>query len=388
MAEVKPFIGLTYNRDIVGRLEDVIAPPYDIISPELQRSLYVKHPYNVVRLELPLGDGEERYLEADRTLRLWLKDKALVPSERPSYYFYEEVYTLDREERVLRGFFGIVKVEPFEKRVILPHEFTFPKPKKDRFNLLKHIKSNISPILSIYFDDVGISEELWRNVKLKKPLFSSDRFNMWIVDDMLEDISNFFRDRIVLIADGHHRYETALEYKELMELEYGKSGPYSFVMMFLIDAYSGGLSLLPTHRVIKGVSKDFEDMLKGFFSLEKADSIEITQDEFLLYYYRKGETFKFRTEELNVISLHKFLNNFDNLSIAYSHNLEEVKSLVDSGAYESAFIVNPLSMDTLRNVVEKGDRLPQKTTYFYPKVGAGLVIYNHNLNNGEMMKDV
>lgn len=388
MAEVKPFIGLTYNRDIVGRLEDVISPPYDIISPELQRSLYVKHPYNVVRLELPLGDDEERYLEADKTLRLWLKDKVLVPSKGPSYYFYKEVYAVGKEERVLKGFFGIVKVEPFEKRVILPHEFTFPKPKEDRFNLLKYTKSNVSPILGIYFDNSGISKEWWGRIKLEKPLFFSDRFKLWIVDDMLEDISNFFRDRIVLIADGHHRYETALEYKELMELEYGKSGPYSFVMMFLIDAYSGGLSLLPTHRVIKGVSKNFEDMLKSFFSLEKADSIKITQDECLAYYYRKGETFKFRTEELNVISLHKFLNNFDNLSIAYSHNLEEVKSLVDGGVYELAFIINPPSMDTLRNIVEKGDRLPQKTTYFYPKIGAGLVIYNHNLNNGEMMQDV
>ncbi|MCX7796514.1 MAG: DUF1015 domain-containing protein [bacterium] len=387
MAEVKPFVGLIYNKDIVDKLEDVISPPYDIISPELQRNLYNRHLYNIVRLELPLGNGEEKYLEAGKTLRLWLENKILVPSKKPSYYFYEEIYTLDKEERILRGFFGIVKVEPFEKRVILPHEFTFPKPKEDRFNLLKYIKSNVSPILGMYFDEVGISKELWEHVKLEEPLFSSDRFKIWVVDDVLEDISNFFRDRTILIADGHHRYETALKYRELMELEYGKFGPYSYVMMFLVDAYSGGLSLLPTHRIIKGVSKDFEDMLKNSFLLEKTDLIEITQDEHLVYYYKKGEAFKFRTKELNVASLHEFLSKFDNLSITYSHSIEEVKSLVDRGTYESAFIVNPPSMDTLRCIVEKGDRLPQKTTYFYPKIGAGLVIYNHNLNEREMSWD-
>lgn len=388
MAEVKPFIGLIYNRDIVDRLEDVISPPYDIISPELQENLYGKHPYNIVRLELPLGDGEEKYIEADKTLRLWLESKVLVSIKSPSYYFYEEIYTFGKEERVLRGFFGVVEVEPFEKRVILPHEFTFPKPKEDRFKLLKHIKSNVSPILGIYYDEVGISRGLWEYVKLKEPLFFSDRFKIWIVDDRLEDISNFFKDRIILIADGHHRYETALKYKELMESMYGKPGPYSYVMMFLVDAYSGGLSLLPTHRLIKGASKDFENMLNDSFFLEKTDFIEITQDEHLIYYYKKREAFKFRTEELNVVSLHKFLSNFNDLFITYSHSLDEVKVLVDSGTYELAFIVNPPSMDTLRNIVEKGDRLPQKTTYFYPKIGAGLVIYNHNLNEREMSQDV
>ncbi|MBC7319474.1 DUF1015 domain-containing protein [bacterium] len=384
MAEVKPFIGLTYNRDMIDRLEDVISPPYDIISPELQRNLYSKHPYNIVRLELPLGEDEKKYIDADKTLRLWIENKILVPSKKPSYYFYEEKYTLEGKERVLEGFFGIVKVESFEKRVILPHEFTFPKPKEDRFNLLRYTRSNVSPILGIYFDEAGIGREIWEYVKLKEPLFSSDRFKIWAVDDRLEDITNFFRDRIVLIADGHHRYETALRYRELMEVKFGKPGPYSYVMMFLVDAYSGGLSLLPTHRVLKGVSKDFENMLKASFSLEKTDLIEITQDEHLVYYYKRGELFKFRTEKLNVISLHEFLDSFDDFSITYSHSLEEAISLVDGGNYDLAFIVNPPSMDTLRNIVERGDRLPQKTTYFYPKIGAGLVIYNHNLNNGEM----
>jgi len=388
MAEVRPFIGLTYNANIIKTLEDVISPPYDIISPNLQMELYDRHPYNIVRLELPLGDGNEKYINASKTLKLWIENKVLSNTEKESFYFYKEKYSVEGKEWILRGLFGIVKIEPFERRIILPHEFTFPKPKEDRFNLLRYTKSNISPILGIYFDEIGAGKDIWEYVELQKPLFSSDRLTLWVVDNGLEDIANLFKDKIILIADGHHRYETALEYKNLMELELGKPGPYSFVMMFLVDAYSGRLSLLPTHRVIKGISKDFEEELSSTFPLEKTNSIEVGQDEHLVYVYRDRKIFKFRTEELNVVSIHRFLSGFTDISIFYTHSLEEAKSLVDTSAYDLAFIVNPPSMDSLKIIVERGERLPQKSTYFYPKVGAGLVIYNHNLNDREMRWDV
>jgi len=388
MADVRSFIGLTYNRDVINNIEEVLSPPYDIISSELQRNLYDKHPYNIVRLELPLGDNDEKYINASETLRLWIRNNILVPSKEASFYFYKERYKIEDKERVLRGFFGVVRIEPFEKRVILPHEFTFSKPKADRFNLLKYTQSNISPILGMYFDDAGFNRDIWDYVESQEPLFSSDRFLLWAVDDRTIDITNFFINRVILIADGHHRYETALEYKNLMESELGKSGAYSFVMMFLVDAYSGGLSLLPTHRVIKGVSKDFERALRDTFNIEGDNLVRMSQDEYLVYIYRDGEIARFRTEELNVISIHKFLNNFKDIYISYTHSLEEAKSLVDNGAYDLAFIVNPPSMDTLKMIVENGERLPQKSTYFYPKIGAGLVIYNHNINDREMRQNV
>lgn len=388
MAEVRPFIGLTYNTNIVKNLEDVVSPPYDIVSPSLQMELYNRHPYNVIRLELPLGDDEEKYINATKTLRFWIENKVLTNTERASFYFYKEKYSIEGDEKILRGIFSIVKIEPFEKRIILPHEFTFPKPKEDRFNLLRYTKSNISPILGIYFDEAEDSRKIWECVESLKPLFSSDRFALWAVDEGLEDITNLFMDKIILIADGHHRYETALEYKKMMELELGKSGPYSFVMMFLVDAYGGGLSLLPTHRVIKGVSKDFEEELSNTFSLEKTNLVKMDQDEHMVYVYRNREVFKFKTEELNVVSIHKFLGRFADLSIFYTHNLEEARSLVDTNSYDLAFLVSPPSMNTLKEIVEREERLPQKSTYFYPKIGAGLVIYNHNLNDREMRWDV
>jgi len=388
MADVRPFIGLTYNRDVINSIERVLSPPYDIISPELQMDLYRRHPYNIVRLELPLGDNDEKYINASETLRLWIRNNILVPSKDASFYFYKEKYKIEDRERILRGFFGVVRIEPFEKRVILPHEFTFSKPKVDRFNLLKYTQSNISPILGMYFDDTEFSRDIWDYVESQRPLFSSERFVLWAVDDRNIDITNFFVGKVILIADGHHRYETALEYKNLMESELGKPGAYSFVMMFLVDAYSGGLSLLPTHRVVKGISKDFERALRDTFDIEGDSLVEMSQDEYLVYIYRDGEFARFRTEELNVISIHRFLSNFKDISISYTHSLEEAKSLVDNGAYDLAFIVNPPSMDTLKMIVENGERLPQKSTYFYPKIGAGLVIYNHNINDREMRQNV
>jgi uncharacterized protein (DUF1015 family) len=165
-----------------------------------------------------------------------------------------------------------------------------------------------------------------------------------------------------------------------MESRLKKTGPYSFVMFFLVEANTGGLSLLPTHRVIRGIPEQFDESILRSFHLEEVERPDLNRDENICYLYRYGKFSMFRTESLNVVSLHEFLETFSELTIHYTHNMEEALSLVDSGGYDLAFIVTPPSMDTVRKVVEKGDRLPHKSTYFYPKIGAGLVLYNHNLN--------
>ncbi len=380
MAEVKPFTGLTYNRDVIDNLKDVISPPFDTIPPELHKTLYERHLYNIVRLELPSGEGEEKYINAGKILECWIESRILVPSKGARFYLYKERYILNGEEKILRGLFGSVRLEPFDKRVILPHELTFPKPKEDRLNLLRATRSNISPILGIYFDDSDSSNRIWEDVGSQKPLFEDEDFSLCEVGDDLEEIVTLFEDKVILIADGHHRYETALEYKIEMESMLKKTGPYSFVMFFLVEANTGGLSLLPTHRVIKGIPEQFEESILRSFHLEEVKEPDLNREENVCYLYRYGKFFMFRTESLNMVSLHKFLEAFSELTIHYTHNIEEALSLVDSGGYDLAFIVTPPSMDTVRKVVERGDRLPHKSTYFYPKVGAGLVLYNHNLN--------
>lgn len=382
MAEVNPFVGLTYNREIVSNLEDVISPPFDIISPELQRVLYERHPYNIVRLELPAGDREEKYINARETLKSWVKDNILIPAKAPRFYFYRKRYTLDGKEKILRGLFGAVRLESFDKKIILPHELTFSKPKEDRLKLLRFTESNISPILGIYFDDTTLSSEIWKDVESNKPLFEGRDISLWEIEEDLDKVASLFENKVILIADGHHRYETALEYKLEMESSLRRTGPYSFVMFFLVEANTGGLSLLPTHRVIKGVPDNFEKLILESFRLEETSSLELNRDENICYLYRDRKFFMFKTESLNVISLHKFLKHFNELTIHYTHNIKETLSFVDSRGYDLAFIVTPPSMDTVKRIVERGDRLPHKSTYFYPKIEAGLVLYNHNLNWG------
>ncbi|MGB9682145.1 MAG: DUF1015 family protein [bacterium] len=379
MAEVRPFRGLIYNPKVIENLEDVISPPFDTISRELYRELLSRHPYNIVRLEFPIG-GQDKYSEAKNILNDWIEKRILIFHEEEALYFYERTYEVYNVRRVLRGFFAIVRLEPFEKRIILPHEFTFSKPKEDRLNLLRATRSNISPVLGIYFnnDDNGI--DIWKEVGAYKTIFDGDSFRFWALEgDIARSVMRSLADKVILIADGHHRYETALTYKEEMVKKYGRDGPYSYVMMFLVEANTGGLILLPTHRVIKNVPIDFQRRLEEVFSPEKDTQVHLGDNEHTVYYYRKGGLYRFTTEGLNVVSLHRFLDLFQNLTFYYTNSEKEAIALVDSGDYEMAFILTPVSMESIKSVVESGDRLPHKTTYFYPKVGAGFVIYKHNL---------
>jgi len=379
VAEVKPFRGLIYNPKVIEDLADVVSPPFDTISEELREKLLSRHPYNIVRLELPSGEkGKDRYLEARDILRDWIEKGVLIPYERDALYFYEKAYEIDNMKKSLRGFFAIVRLEPFEKRIILPHEFTFSKPKEDRLNLLRATGSNISPVLGIYFNKSIM--DIWKAVESYSPIFSRDGFKLWGIDgDIGGLISRSLTEEVILIADGHHRYETALTYKEEMEAKYKKDGPYNYVMMFLVEAETGGLSLLPTHRVVKNIPKDFQRQLEKMFYLEKESQINLDNDEHIAYLYRKGEVYRFSTEGLNVISLHRFLDSFRDLVFYYTNSEKEAMNLVDRGDYDAAFLLNPPSMRSIKSIVESGMRLPHKTTYFYPKVGAGFVLYKHNL---------
>jgi uncharacterized protein (DUF1015 family) len=384
MAEVRPFRGLIYNPKIIKNLLDVVSPPFDAVSKDLQKELYERHPYNIVRLESPIEiQGRDKYLEARDTLSKWIDKGVFIPYERDALYFYEKTYEISNTIKTLRGFFAIVKLEPLENRIILPHEFTFSKPKEDRLSLLRATESNISPVLGIYFDETA-HMNIWGKLEDYTPIFSGDSFKLWgIVGDIPDAVFRLLSNSIILIADGHHRYETALTYKKEMEVRYKKDGPYTYVMMFLVEAKQGGLSLLPTHRVIKDIPPDFEDRLNDMFYLETQKQLQLDDDEHTLYYYKNDRLYRFHTEELNVISLHKFLDSFRDLVFYYTNSEKEAMNLVDRGDYDVAFLLNPPSMNSIRDIVESGMRLPHKTTYFYPKVGAGFVLYKHNLK--EMM---
>ncbi|MDP2276584.1 MAG: DUF1015 domain-containing protein, partial [Nitrospirota bacterium] len=274
MAEIIPFKGVLYNMSKVSG-EDVIAPPYDIIAPEYKEKLYGKSPYNIVRIDFGKeleGDNElqNKYTRAAGHLNSWLKDGILHGSKTPAFYAYEVDYSIKGSRKRLRGFFSLVRLEELG-RGVYPHECTHSKPKADRLNLLRTCRANISPIFSLYNSPEKKASEIINRDMLRKPYMEAKDSDgaihrLWVVDaeEDIETIRNDLKWKPVFIADGHHRYETALEFKK----EMNKSGGWDYVLMFLANMSDEGLTILTAHRLVKNLSENSLDILSGHFTVE------------------------------------------------------------------------------------------------------------------------
>ncbi|RMD56091.1 MAG: DUF1015 domain-containing protein, partial [Nitrospirae bacterium] len=286
MAEILPFRGLLYNTERVdGR--DVTAPPYDIITPAYREELYRKNPYNIVRIdfgkELP-GDDEEnnKYKRASEFLERWIKDGVLVRDEKVGFYLYEAIYTHRGRKKSMLGFIGALKLEPLGEGSVYPHEMTRSKPKEDRLNIMRYCMCNTSPIFGLYSSKENILEGLFKRARKNRCLIESIDLDggihrLWAIHDEegINTIKDFMKDKEIFIADGHHRYETALEFRDEMR-RMKKSGehpePFDYVMMFLTNMDEGGFTLLPTHRIVEGVNHIF-NTLNRRFPLKPIESI-------------------------------------------------------------------------------------------------------------------
>ncbi|MBF0317476.1 MAG: DUF1015 domain-containing protein, partial [Nitrospirae bacterium] len=286
MTEVIPFRGLLYDPGRVA-MEDVIAPPYDIITPQRQDALYLKSLFNIARVECGKEFAEDtdicnKYFRASESLKTWLGDGIIKFEETPAFYLYETDYSIDGKEMVMRGVFAAVRLVPHGEG-IYPHEMTKAKPKLDRLNLMRACCANISPIFAIYNDPDNGLNRLCHKILNTKPYFEckdddSVYHKCWIVNDPhdVTAISANLSGNDLFIADGHHRYETALEYQRIMrqqcQLKTGHSDPqrkdYDYVMMLLVNAAEGGLTILPTHRLINPPAKDLIETLRGLFNVE------------------------------------------------------------------------------------------------------------------------
>ncbi|MDA8433391.1 MAG: DUF1015 domain-containing protein, partial [Nitrospiraceae bacterium] len=286
MAEVVPFKGVLYNIPQVSKSkgEELLAPPYDIITSEYREVLYQKSPYNIVRIdfgrELPADDdGQNRYTRAKGFLDEWMRERTLLRSEIPSFYSYEIAYRIDNTARKLQGFLGLVRLEELGKGSIHPHEYTHSKPKKDRLNLMRICRANISPIFSLYRSTEGKAAAILAATNDSTPYIEAADpdgavHRLWEVNDpeAVAAISQELRGKAVFIADGHHRYETALEYQREMRAKEGQGGgprPYDYVLMFLADMAGEGLTILPTHRLVEEMPPDALDLLSHDFKIEE-----------------------------------------------------------------------------------------------------------------------
>lgn len=422
MAEIKGYKGLRFNCEKAGKIEELVCPPYDIISDQ-QREEYIKtNPHNIIRLELPKGD--DKYNKAAEILKDWLEKGILVKEDKPAIYIYEEEFTAYGERKAIKGIICRVKLEEFSKGIILPHEFTLSKAKEDRLSLMKATNCNFSQIYSLYMD--GGKNTLGKIDSLSKSepdiqLQDNDNVThrMWIIKDekAIADICSDFADRKLYIADGHHRYETALNYRNyLREQGLAKEGDAcDYQMMMLVDMEHPGLVVFPTHRLVRNLdsfnAERVIDGCKEYFDVTEHSDINTIESTLMELYnqgkkayafYCGGSSYKLlvlkdtniikkllpnastATQQLDVTILHTLIlekifgidaeNMAKQINLTYTKIFDEAISSVQQGNSQCAFILNPTRVSEIREVASNGEKMPQKSTYFYPKMITGLVM--------------
>ena len=409
MAEIIPFRGFLYDVSKVS-IEDVLAPPYDIITPEGRESLYTKSPYNIVRIDFGKeepGDNEieNKYTRAKRCLDVWIKDGTLIRSDKPSFYAYEVIYTIEDVRKRLRGFLCLVKIEELSNGSVYPHECTHSKPKQDRLNLLKACEASTSPIFSLYKSSAdGISNILSR-ITLTRPYLqatdlSGNLHRLWQIDraEEIETVRQELADKPIFIADGHHRYETSFEYAREMsvkKISLANRKLYDYTLMFLANMTDEGITILPTHRLIKEVPGNIDGMLSKYFEIETiANDFDIRRRlsgrKNAFGFFKKREkvwhilTYRGRNlsevhpdlRETDVIILHEmiFKKILMNAEIGYEMDMAKALDLVNDGEYAAAFFLNPTQVKDVEKSALSSIRMPPKSTYFYPKLLTGLVL--------------
>lgn len=428
MADVQPFKGIIFNREKVD-IDKVIAPPYDVIDSRLQNELYNKHSNNIIKIELGRSfhtDSKDNncYIRANNYLRNWLSENILEELSESAIFPYEQIFFVGDKQYSRLGIIAAVRLEKFEKGIILPHERTLPKAQSDRLMLLKACRANISPIFSIYSDESKEVEKTLNNTN-RELLFDTCDENdvehkLWKITDekTINGIQNLFQEKTIYIADGHHRYSTALMYRDEMRKEKNASkdnnNPNNFVMMMLVNTFCDGLIVLSAHRLIRNIDKDklrnAINLLSDFFYVEKCD---LNLDGFIKTIKEKGkESHAFGLylpndakfiltlidkkvtetlagngskdlKELDVTILHELIferilglqkNAAEEGSIKFEPNEENTAGKVESGAYQMAFFINSTKVEQVQKIAKNGEIMPQKSTYFYPKVWTGLVM--------------
>lgn len=421
MATVKGFKGLRFRN---GDLNTLVCPPYDIISEEQRQEFINTNPHNIIRLELPAGTVEEKYKNAGKTLQEWLASGVLAQDEKDGIYVYEMEFSAHGEKKRVKGFVSLVKLEEFSKGIVLPHEETLSKAKTDRFNLMSETFCNFSSIYSLYMDENGSAYTFIDGCSKGAPdmeITDGDGtvHRMWCVYDeaALASVGKIFEAKKLYIADGHHRYETALNFhKHLCEKGISDENSLSgYVCMMLVNMENDGLVVFPTHRIVRDLPEfNADEVLAGcaeFFDvsiesdldgMEKRLSDLYQKNEKALAFYTGGESYalmvlrdkkavcKFLPEmseaysQLDVSVLHTLIlerilkidreNMANQVNLTYTRSFDEAIRTVQANAANCSFILNPTRVSEIRDVALAGEKMPQKSTYFYPKLITGLVM--------------
>ncbi len=428
MALIKPFCAWHYHPRKVA-IDRVIAPPYDVISESYRQELHERDPHNVIRLILgqPKAGGafeDREYQKARDYLDQWTRDKILSCEPKEGFYLYEMGYDHPFHKKPLSrlALFALLKLEPFERKVIFPHERTHASPKVDRGKLLRATHANFSPVFTLYEDPTKTLDEIRRNCESQAPLFDflDDQkmsHRLWVIDEkkkMAQIAAQFDRKRI-FIADGHHRYETALGYAQEMSQKAVSNGKASweYVMSTFVRFNDPGLSILPIHRVVlKSQPADhgaFLESLKKHFVLhsvsrsvlEKVSEGSITEGFGLAFSETEcyllelrdrtrarqdmpaGKPERWYELDMNLLSFLIFEPLLDiqdtqlEWNIFYTPSVDEAFGKLKGREASCAFFIRPITAHVIKEICESGELMPQKSTYFYPKFPSGLLIYRH-----------
>ncbi len=431
MAHIAPFRALRYDQKRVT-LSKVVTQPYDKINAEMQEHYYAASPYNLVRIilgkRMPTdGNGDNPYSRASGFLADWRREGVLAQDVEPSLYFYSQRFTVPgtQTQAERNGFIGLGRLEDYSAQIVFRHEQTLAKPKADRLDLLRATRAHFGQIFMLYSDPSAEIETALASSG-SPDMETRDEYDVlhrvWKISDpaLVELVRGKMRDKKLIIADGHHRYETALNYRNERRAAAGAGGtkdaPYEFVMMTFVNMDSPGLVILPTHRVVHGVTSFSGDALRdgarAYFSVEEVDPaidghraqailhrasqagpaiLAVTANRAFLLDRPKAlgsEIFaglSLRQQALDVVQLQKCLlegvlglseesiRNQQNIS--YYRETDEALAQVRKGAANVAFLMSPVRMQQVRDIAFAGEVLPQKSTDFFPKLLSGLCVY-------------
>jgi uncharacterized protein (DUF1015 family) len=343
VAELRPFRALRYA---VPDLSAVVAPPYDVISDEQRVEYLARSPYNIVHLTLP--DSEE---QAARDLEEWRRAGVLVEDEEPAYWWLTQRYTgPDGVERSRSGVVAALRAEPYDRRVVLPHERTHAGPKEGRLRLLTATRTHLEPIFLLWDGTIEVDGLADPDLETNE---SGVEAKLWRLDAAFGDaLTDELRDAQLLIADGHHRYETTLAFHDQ-----DGSDESAWLMVVIVPTDQEGLTIFPTHRIVQHLGET-----GGTPVAEPGDALTV---------YRKG-----RYEEIHADGLDpEVVERFSPEGVSYTAYKEEAVAAVDRGEAEAAFLLRPTKIDEVWEVARRGDVMPQKSTFFYPKLTSGLLLF-------------
>jgi len=387
LVDVRPFKGISYS---IKNIENLVTEPYDKISKQMQKEYYEKSPYNFIRINLP--NEIDPYTSSKKTIESWLKEKILTKDKELYFYFYIQQFRLFEKKYERFGFFAAVKLEDYSEKKILPHERTFKGPKEDRLKMLRSTNMDLEPVFFLYDDPAMEIKKIFEDSNKELEFDITVNGIRHVLYKVKSDyITKFFNDKQLVIADGHHRYETALAYAKEKNFENGTG----YIMAVLVNRLDPGLVILPSHRVLKITidNDEFIEQVKNFFDVKVLDIKNIKNsinDDIVYVNQNKAYSLNLKkeylsnklSENINVSYLNNYifnriLNIQDREKIIFERWVEDALNDIKDGS-GIAFILKAVNPSVVWDVARNGEIMPEKSTDFYPKLLSGLKMMDLN----------